>query len=344
MKLKRFVIGIILATLLTALGSSVLAETVSDIPPETPPQTEDSGEGIVEETTEPTLTPLQEFVKAAKENGTVYEVKFTSDSVCTEGIYVELLYDELEEKLYLALVTDLPTGYVIYDNIETDYTDGLKINDAYASLGNKPFKIYLDNPLTSYTIFVKTTYSDTMYGTIAKIQDGNATVLDLFENPVMLMQVIYYAIAAISLIAASVLATRSKKIKVKTSEEVAAQTASALSASNEEFRVRLTSELLGVVNDKLIPALNTCVNTNQSVVKAIAVSNSKDKNAPVALLDVLHEVADAAIEVTVNEAIASVEKHLEESEARRAETLNALHDITGSENTPANDSTNISIF
>lgn len=340
MKLKRFTTCIMLAILLAVLSFSVLAETVSDIPPETPPQTEGSGEDIVEETTEPVLTPLQEFVKAAKENGTVYEVKFTSDSVCTEGIYVELLYDELEEKLYLALVTDLPTGYIIYDNIETDYTDGLKINDAYASLGNKPFKIYLDNPLTSYTIFVKTTYSDTMYGTIAKIQDGNATVLDLFENPVMLMQVIYYAIAAISIVAASALATRSKKIKVKTSEEVAAQTASVYNTSNEEFRLKLTSELLGVVNEKLMPALNTCVNTNQNVVKAIAISNSKDKNAPVALLDVLREVADATVETVVDEAIASAEKHIEESEARKTETITALHDIAESASTDSN----ISIF
>lgn len=329
-----------LATLLAVLSFSVLAETVSDIPPETPPQTEDSGEDIVGETTEPALTPLQEFVKAAKENGTVYEVKFTSDSVCTEGVYVELLYDELEDKLYLALVTDLPTGYIIYDNVETEYTDGLKVNDAYAVLGNKPFKIYLDNPLTSYTVFVKTTYSDTMYGTIAKIQDGNANVLDLFENPVMLMQVIYYAIAAISLIAASVLATRSKKIKVKTSEEVAAQTASAFNTSNEEFRLKLTSELLGVVNEKLMPALNTCVNTNQNVVKAIAISNSKDRNAPVALLDVLREVADTTVETVVDEAIASAEKHIEESEARKTETITALHDIAESASTDSN----ISIF
>ena len=340
MKLKRFITCIMLATLLAVLSFSVLAETVSDIPPETPPQTEDSGEDIVGETTEPALTPLQEFVKAAKENGTVYEVKFTSDSVCTEGVYVELLYDELEDKLYLALVTDLPTGYIIYDNVETEYTDGLKVNDAYAVLGNKPFKIYLDNPLTSYTVFVKTTYSDTMYGTIAKIQDGNANVLDLFENPVMLMQVIYYAIAAISLIAASVLATRSKKIKVKTSEEVAAQTASAFNTSNEEFRLKLTSELLGVVNEKLMPALNTCVNTNQNVVKAIAISNSKDRNAPVALLDVLREVADTTVETVVDEAIASAEKHIEESEARKTETITALHDIAESASTDSN----ISIF
>lgn len=336
MKLKHFIAIFIIATLLAALSFSVLAETVSDIPPEEPPQTEGSGEDVVETT----LTPLQEFVKTAKENGTVYEVKFTSDSVCTEGIYTELLYDELEDKLYLALVTDLPTGYVIYDNVETEYTDGLKINDAYAVLGNKPFKIYLDNPLTSYTIFVKTTYSDTMYGTIAKIQDGNATVLDLFENPVMLMQTMYYVIAAISLVAASVLATRSKKIKVKTSEEVAAQTASVYNTSNEEFRLKLTSEILGVVNEKLLPALNTCVNTNQNVVKAIAISNSKDRNAPVALLDVLREVADTTVETAVDEAIASAEKHIEESEARKTETITALHDIA--ESTPAD--SNISIF
>ena len=333
MKLKHFIVIFIIATLLAALSFSVLAETVSDIPPEEPPQIEDSGEDVVETP----LTPLQEFVKTAKENGTVYEVKFTSDSVCTEGIYTELLYDELEDKLYLALVIDLPTGYVIYDNVDTEYTDGLKVNDAYAVLGNKPFKIYLDNPFTSYTIFVKTTYSETMYGTIAKIQDGNATILDLFENPVMLMQAAYYFIAAVSLIVASVLASKSKKYKAKTTDEIATATENTIKTTNDANKQELVSAVLNVVTEQLLPAINSCVSSNQSVVKAVALSNSKSKTAPVALLDVLHEVAEGITAETVAEETVATEQAIVAEEIKVEQTVAALHEI-------ANTTTNAPIF
>ena len=334
MKRKPLLIFTVLAVLLTVCCVSVHAET-EIFPPVEPPQTSDSGEDILED-------PLQEFIKASKENGTVYDVKFTSDSVCTEGVYIDMLYDELEKRLYLLLTIDLPSGYSIYDNPDTEYVEGLKINDAYASLGSKPFKIYLDNPLTSYTVFVKTTYADTMYGTIAKIQDGNATVLDLFDSPMMLMQTLYYCLAAVSVIIAAALAFKSKKIKAKTSEQIATETASALLSSNEDFKNNLVSEVMSLISNQLIPALNTCVNANQNVVKAIAISNSKDRNAPVALLDVLREVADTAIEAVVDEAIASAEKHIEDSEAAKTETLNALHEIATSE--PSTENTNVSIF
>ena len=333
MRFKRFFTALIFATLLSVFSVTVRAETVSDIPPETPPQTESSGEDIVE----PELTPLQQFVKAAKENGTVYEVKFTGDSACTNGIYVEPLYDELEEKLYLSLVVDLPTGYVIYDNIETEYTDGLKINDSYAVLGNKPFKIYLDDPLTSYTFLVKTTYSDTMYGTIAKIQDGNATILDLFENPVMLMQVAYYFTAAVSLIVASVLASKSKKYKAKTTDEIATATENTIKTTNDANKQELISAVLGVVTEQLLPAINNCVSSNQSVVKAVALSNSKSKTAPVALLDVLHEVAEGAVAETVSEETAATEQAIEAEEVKIEQTVAALHEI-------ANTATNAPMF
>lgn len=321
-KLKHIFCVILIFTLSAAFCISVRAESV--LPPDEKPPQE-----IVPEEAMPgdNLNAVQEFIKIAEENGTEYTVTYTSDSVCTEGVYVDLMYDELRNQIYLQVHVDLPIGYTLYDEPDTEYTDGVKINADFITVNGKYYKIYISDPTVDYTVIVKTTYAESMYGTIAKIQNGDASVLDLFENPVMLMQVVYYAIATVSLIVAAVLTSKSKKYKAKTSQEIAADVAATMNTASNITEQKLVSAVMGILSERLLPAFTNCVNSNQSVVKAIALSNSKSKEAPVALLNLLKEVAsNDAVDVISNE-IVQTEEAIASEEREIVKTINTLHEI-----------------
>jgi hypothetical protein len=182
--------------------------------------------------------------------------------------------------------------------------------------------IDLDN-LQNYTVEIRLVYSEGVLGTLAKISDGNFNWNTLIEEPLLLMQGLYYILAAISVLAGSFTILISKRRRVKTSDEIASKVDERVHEGCETLSVAYAS----VLQDNLLPLLNTVVDTNQAVIKAITLSTSKSKEAPVALLDVLKTVSDVNIEQDIEHARQEVLKNIEDTDIKRVAIREALSRI-----------------
>lgn len=305
---------VMLLTLITILSVCFVTSYADDTPQDLP-------------TEESSAIPshIQTFLDTAEANGTWYELTYTADSVVSDYVYMEPGYDELKQQLYFELVFDLPDGYTIYDKEDTPYVDGVKINEEY--LATRPYKVYVTDPLVNYTVLVKVVYEDGIAGLVAKFQNGDASLLDLFDNPVMLMQVVYYALAVFSIVFGAVVAAKSRKHKSKTSNDIANETVAAVNSAGAATKDELVSAVTSIILDNIAPVLNACVHSNTNVVKAIALSNSKAKDAPVTLLDVLSDSSNIDIAELLTNLRTEVVAKLKAEEDARAETLEVLHAI-----------------
>ena len=249
---------------------------------------------------------ISQFLKDMEANNADCTIEFTSDSADCINIYYEVGYDELKEQLYFEIISNLPSGYAIYDVPETPYLDGVKINDTFLATPKLPYKYYLTDPTVSYTILVKTVYTEGMAGTLAKIQDGKANILDLFESPAILAQSAYYVLALVTLMLSFILTARGKKYKAKTSQEIANGTANAVAETGAQTKSELIDTVRKEVLEKIIPLVEACLRSNQNVVKAVAVSNSKAKDAPLTVLDILNDNS----KINIEDVIDSLKEHV----------------------------------
>lgn len=340
--LRRLSIVLVITSLILSVFciASYAEGSESVDPPQDLPPEEGSTDTIVDVGDVP--QHILQFVKTMDENKVTVTIKYTKDSAVDDGVFYEIGYDELKEQVYLMVSTAFGEGYSVYDKESTPYIDGLKINDAFVESDTYPYRYYLTDPTVSYTIVVKTVYSDSILGTLEKIQNGDASILDLFENPVLAMQVIYYAIAVVSLILSVILSRKVKSTKAKTSDEIAA----AVATTNEAGKAELTAKITELILSTLSPMLASCVKSNQSVVKAVALSNSKAKDAPIALLDELATVSQSDILELIENLKNSVTEAINSENAERESTLNALTALSETSITdePVEDSSTPSIF
>ena len=270
---------------------------------------------------------ITQFVKEMDTNGVKVNIEFTNDSAVKTGVYYDLKYDELKEQLYFELTTTFSDGYTIYDALNTSYIDGVKVNNDFLATSNVPYRIVVTDPTISYNVLIKTVYSDSMAGTLAKIQDGKANILDLFESPTMLFQTAYYALAAISLIISTVLAIRYKKYKSKSSNEIATTTVNAVSEAGAQTKAELVDTVSNIVVEKVVPIIEACLKSNQNVIKAVAVSNSKSKDAPLTVLDILNDNSKINISDIIDSLKKQVSEKLNLEETKHANVLGLVHSI-----------------
>ena len=270
---------------------------------------------------------ISQFLKDMESNNTDCKIEFTSDSADRINIYYEVGYDELKEQLYFEIISNLPSGYAIYDVPETPYLDGIKVNGEFLATASLPYKVYLTDPALSYTVIVKTVYSDGMLGTLAKIQDGRATILDLFESPAILFQSLYYVAAIASVIFGIIIAARGKKYKAKTSNEIANGTANAVAEATAKTKTELIDVVSSEVIGKIVPLIEACLSSNQNIVKAIAVSNSKAKDAPLTILDILNDNSKINISDIIDDLKQHITTKLNLDEEKHSNALNIVHAI-----------------
>ena len=261
-------------------------------------------------------------------------ITYTSDSVISEGVSLELLDTSTEDNVIVKVVVDLPMGYVIYDDASTNYIDGIKVNDDY--LGSD-YLIQNYDANQNYTILVKTTYSRGIAGIVASIQDGTYDYGKIFSNPVMIFQIIYYVIAIIAVIISGILASKSKKWKSITT----ADWQTVAENKMKEMQARTTEQNMKYFSENLMPLIKTILSNEQNIVKSIAISMNKDKNAPIAVLDILQEVSsNVDTDKIINEAKESLEeanKAKEEAIAKANKELDELSKMTESTETVKTD-------
>jgi hypothetical protein len=252
--------------------------------------------------------------------GYTTNVKYTPDSVRNNGVLLEPYTDTLNLEAGFIIVSDLDAGVKIYDDPSTEIIDGIRVNGNTITSYKVP--IDLDNP-QHYIVNVKLDYADGILGSLAKISDGKFDWEVLMEEPVLLIQAGYYLIAAISLIVGGLGVATSKRKKVKTADEIACKVDERVHEGCETFAVAYSD----VLKENLLPIFHEMVATNQAVIKAITLSTSKNKEAPVALLDVLKQVSDVDVEKAIDEAREDVLRNIALTDAKRAAIHNVLTHI-----------------
>lgn len=208
-------------------------------------------------------------------------------------------------------------GIEVYDDVSTDYIDGIRVNGH--TIDDLTVHFDLDTP-TVYTVEVRLVYKEGILGDLAKISDGNYDWSRLLENPAVLLMGLYYMFAIGSIVVASVTALCSKKHKVKSANDIAGLVDERASAAMLELRDRFCD----ILDTKFLPMLTGIVNTNQSVVKAITLSTSKDHNAPLALLDTLNEISGTDVAKVIEDAKTAIRASTASAQDHKEKTLDAL--------------------
>lgn len=270
-----------------------------------------------------TSSAYSEFVakvEAYASTGYSKSVVYTSDSVKSQGVILEPYTDTVKFETGFTIKTDLDLGIEIYDDPTTNVIEGVRVNGQEITSYVVP--IDLNNP-QNYIVDVRLVYSDGLAGTVAKISEGNFDWETVMQEPLLAMQILYYAIAALSVIIGGLGALSSKKKKVKTADEIAAKVDARVQEGCETFAVAYSA----VLKENLLPIFHTMVDTNKAVVKAITLSTSKNKEAPVALLDLLKDVSDVDVEKAIDDAREEVLKNIANTDAKRAAVRNVLSHI-----------------
>lgn len=271
---------------------------------------------VIDEDYDTFLSKLETYTSTGFSNCVVYTVESVRNAGITLNPYTD--YVKLETGFIITPCLDL--GVAVYDNPSTDVIEGIRVNGATVTSYTIP--VDLDN-LQNYTVEVKLVYTDGILGTLAKISDGKFDWNTFMEEPLLLMQGLYYILAAISVVTGSFTMLISKRKRVKTSEEIALKVDERIHEGCETLSVAYAS----VLQDNLLPLLNTVVETNQAVIKAVTLSTSKSKEAPVALLDVLRAVSDVNIEQDIEHARQEVLKNIEDTDIKRVAIREALSRI-----------------
>ena len=308
MNKKLFAVLLSVLFLFNVLCIAAYAEEVVDSEP------------VLESTSSTVFEEFRAKVEAYASTGFSNTVSYTSDSVSYKGVSLEAYTDTLKFETGFVVRTNLQPGVEIYDDPTTDVIEGIRVNGN--AITNLKIPVDLDNP-QNYLVEVRLVYAEGLLGTVAKISNGDFTIQTIMEEPLLVLQLVYYIIAAISIVVGGLGACASKKKKVKTAEDIASIVDIRVKEGCEAFAV----EYADLLQTNLLPIFNNVVDTNKAIVKAVTISTSKTKEAPIALLDVLKEVSDVDIEKTIDEARQKVLKNIEDADTRRAAVRSVLERI-----------------
>lgn len=247
--------------------------------------------------------------------------KYTSDSVTSEGLTYQTYSDPISNQTGIELVQNFGLGYCIYDDAETEIIDGIRINGKEVTSLRIP--IDAENHILEYEIAVRTVYIDNAAGSLAQILDGTFDYSQLITNPVFIFQLAYWVFMAIAGFVGLITVVRNRKIKAKTSDEIANKVVDNV----DLLKQQLIDIVTGTVKSEILPLAQASVKSGKEAVKAILLSTSKSKDAPSALLDVFKESSDLDISNIVDEVREELAKSIGSHEDTRASNLNALHNI-----------------
>lgn len=266
----------------------------------------------------PTPSPSESWLQEVYDTIDTYQngsvnVVYTADSVHSEGISWGSSIDVLTKNVYFEIVNELPAGYVVYDDPETPYIDGIRLN------GNTvdSYKVAIDwTQDIDYEIVVRVTYDDSFVGTLAQMSDGTYDWVKLLENPIGLLMALYYVLATVSVVAGFIMLLFGKNKKTKTANDI---------SNAVEAKAQETAK--AIIKEEIMPIVSSFQNTAQALVKAYALTTSKSKEAPLALLDVLQDVSNADAESVITQAKDILANARAVEESARAELVNQLHNI-----------------
>jgi hypothetical protein len=238
---------------------------------------------------------------------------YTDDSVVTSGIYTDGTFDVLSKQVLFIIEVDLPAGYVVYDDPSTEYIDGIRLNGQTVTSYRVPIDYTQD---VDFELVVRTVYAEGFLGTVAQMSDGTYNWVQLLENPIGLLMAAYYVLATVSVVVGIFAMFRGKNKKVKTADEISTKVHEAADAAATQ-----------AIEQKILPIMTAIQGTSQSLVKAFALTTSKSKEAPIALLDVLQTVSNADATAAIEEAKKRIAEDRAKAEAETQRTKELLNNI-----------------
>ena len=267
--------------------------------------------GVQAETTSDWMTEVADALDAHEHDN--ISVMYATDSVVSSGVRGELIIDVLSKQVCLNIIADLPFGYIIYDDPSTDYIDGIRLNGNTVTSYKVPIDYTQD---IDYEIAVRTVYAEGVAGSLAQMSDGTYDWTKLLENPIGLLMALYYAISTISVVGGMIALAVSKRKKAKSSNEI-----------YEAVERKAHETATAIIHDEVLPVVTSFQNTAQSLVKAFALTTSKSKEAPSALLDVLQSVSNTDATAAIEQAKVLIEKNRLNEATARNELIEKLHNI-----------------
>lgn len=233
-------------------------------------------------------------------------ITFTSDSVYTDEnvltLEIQNVYEEDEivsQNLIMTPRTLL--GYEIYDDKETPYIDGILFDNSTVY----DWTIENFDGSVEHIISVKTVYTNDVAGMLAAAKNGNWAIA--LSNPLVLLQLFYYILAAISLILGGFGLAKAKKQKVKTAEDIATAVEEKATASLEVIENNVTE----YVTTTLAPVLVNMESRIHAIIEALILAQSNDPNAKLAIVNLLKNVSVESLEEisnTITKAIKEAKK------------------------------------
>ena len=224
-------------------------------------------------------------------------VNFTKDSVYKyESIITPTEVKEQENGLYtIVLEEDKLLGYQIYDNPETAYVDGLKFDDEFVTnyvITDVDFNV-------EHTILVKTVYTDDVAGMLMAAKNGDWS--RVLSNPLIVLQLIYYILAAISVVVGVIIAVKGKSKGSKTVNEFGIELNTLFNTKVSDLSTNLQDALINLVTSLTLPMYTEMQAQNKDLLSALILSQSGDENAKLALIDLLKNSASKDVNLLSEE-------------------------------------------
>lgn len=254
-------------------------------------------------------------------------VSQTADSV--GDVSWEIVYDELTKQTYIVFDSDT-FGTCIYDNPETDFIDGIRINDQCVTSTKVPIDVTKAN-----TIIIRTVYKDDFTGILAQISDGTYDYTKLLSNPIVLFTVIYYILAIVSVFITIIAALRNKNKQVKTGDEIA----STVDKHAEEAYNNLTTNILQNITTTLTPLFKNMSDTQEAIVKSIVLMNSKDSNTHLEALECLKKVSNSDVLQSISKISDELQTSIAEAKTHKEHIIEGLNKYTSDNVSKINDPT-----
>ena len=247
-------------------------------------------------------------------------VEFTSDSVYRSESIIqpkEVIKEEDSELYTIVLEEDKLLGYTIYDDSSTQYTEGLVFDDNYVT----NWTVEHVDLSKEHKILVKTVYTEDVAGMLASAKDGDWS--RALANPLILLQLFYYLLAAISLIIGGIGLFKAKVKKLKDHEQIAASVKEAADAQAKEMK----EEAVVIVSEVVSPVISSFKVTQDNIIKAFILSQSGDKNAALDLVNLLQQSTETDVTHIADDVRKAIEDKFASREKAKAEAARVVKKI-----------------
>ena len=247
---------------------------------------------------------------------TSINITYTSDSVYKQDTVISVKETiEQEDGLYTVILEKGHLlGYCIYDSKATEYVDGLKFDGEFVT----NYTVYDVDMAVEHTLLVKTVYTDDIAGMLAAAKDGDWS--KALSNPLILFQLFYYILAAVSVIVGGFGLVKAKKKKCKTNDEIANEVSKKSEALKEAS--------IQMVKDIVTPVFAKLQRQNQDIIEALVLSQTNSKDARISIINLLKKSASEDMGEVTNNIIKQIESKYAQSNKIKQSAVEVLKDLS----------------